>query len=82
MAATKTAPKKPTTTKKPVSNGALKAVGEIEVSLDKTRIALTRMHNDLGRDGKRIANDVEKLVRTAQRDVVKLSRAIRSDIGR
>jgi len=55
---------------------------EIEISLENTRTALTSMRSDLGRDGKRIARDVEKLVHTAQRDAAKLSRAIRSDIER
>jgi hypothetical protein len=57
-------------------------MGEIEISLENTRTALTSMRSDLGRDGKRIARDVEKLVHTAQRDAAKLSRAIRSDIER
>jgi hypothetical protein len=84
MPATATAPRK---TRKSGPTPAAearckKAVGEVEVSLEKTRAALDRMRADLGRDSKRIARDVEKLVRTAQRDAAKLSRAIRSDIER
>lgn len=59
-----------------------KAAVEIDQSLEKTQAALALLRADLGRDGKRIASDIEKLLRSARRDLTKLSRAIESDLER
>jgi hypothetical protein len=56
-----------------------KQIHSIDGSLEKTEAALKAIQTDLGRDAKRIARDVEKLVHNARRDMTRLSRAVRTD---
>lgn len=59
-----------------------KAAADIDHALEQTQSALALLRSDLGRDGKRIAADIDKLLRNARRDVGKLTRAIQSDMER
>jgi hypothetical protein len=59
-----------------------KVAEQIDHSLEKTQEAVALLRSDLGRDGKRIAVDIEKLLRHARRDLEKLPGAIRSDVER
>jgi hypothetical protein len=59
-----------------------KVAQQIDHSLEKTQEAVALLRSDLGRDGKRIAVDIEKMLRHARRDLEKLPGAIRSDVER